>query len=159
MIIPLLLTISLGAVETATVLFDIHRLNEAARQIARTAIIERPVPKISDLQAGAVVCTGLGTTGIACENASIENPKSFENMLDAGKKSFPTLKAENIRIIYEDSGTVRMATNQIVTPAVTVELRGIEFQSFFLSKVMPETASEWILPSMISARVGAAEVL
>lgn len=158
MILPIILLMTLGTIETATVLFEIHKLNDAARRIARAAIIQPAIPKISDLQAGAVVCIGQGAS-VSCGGASIAHPASFASLLAEGRVLVPNLKAENVRLIYEDSGTVQMVSGEIVTPSVTVELMGVTFESFILSHLLDNIEEIWTLPIPISARVGASEVL
>ena len=157
LIAPALILFTFGLMEFSLVLFDMHRLGNAARAAARAAAIVQPVAALTSLKTTPVVCTSAGS--VSCSGGAVASSASFTSILTAAQGTSPSLTASNLRVTYRDSGAVTSAgTLPLVTPAITVELTDLVKQSFFLKSVLPSGLSTYTLPSFSSTVIGASVV-
>ncbi len=152
-LLPILIGFTFGLIELGLILFDYHRLGEAARRGARTAIVDPPVASLANLFGNVIVCQG-NATGVSCSGGAVASVGSFTNIVGDMQAIMPDLQAENVRITYRDSGiTGPPATPGIVTPTVTVEVTDFEHPYLFLD-YFPGVSSSFIFPTFSTSRVG-----
>src|SRR3712207_4028950 len=75
LIAPALILFTFGLIELSLVLFDMHRLGNAARAAARTAAIQLPIGSRATLKTAPVVCTNTGS--VACTGGTVTAAGSF----------------------------------------------------------------------------------
>ena len=151
-LLPILLMLTLGILELSLVLFDYHRLGEAARRGARTAVVDDPVPSLANLTGGTITCQG-GGGGVTCVGGAVASVTSFNNIVAAMQGVMPAIGAQNARVIYNDSGVTSADTPGIVTPTVTVQVIDFGHSYLFLDYV-PGVPSTFIFPPFSSSQMG-----
>jgi hypothetical protein len=133
LIAPILVLLTFGTIEFAFMLYDLHRYGNAARNAVRMAAIVPPVAALTNLSTTPVVCTGSG--GLFCTGGAVKSTASFDQILAAAQAEVPELTAANIRLTYRPSGIDIVAPVSVTaTPAITIELVGLQRQSMFLSQ-------------------------
>ena len=158
-IAPALILLTFGTIEFVLVLFDMHRMGDAARAAARAAAVTPMIAEAARVAEAPVVCSGSGSAA-SCDG-SVENAASFGTILAAAQQSMPTLRGTNLRITYRDSGALAgsVPAGAVVTPAITVELVGVARQSVFLATFLPGVASSYTLPTCSTTVVRASIAL
>ena len=150
---PALFLLTIGIVEFGLIMFDYHRLGEAARTGVREALIDDPIPVLTNLSGSDITCTGSGASSVSCSGASVSSSASFSSVLAAMKGVVPTLQASNLRITYRDSGITDAAVlPDVITPAVTLEVINYRYTFVFLTYI-PGVPSSITLPSFASTRM------
>ncbi|MDP6428982.1 MAG: TadE/TadG family type IV pilus assembly protein [Rhodospirillales bacterium] len=153
-VLPLLLLVSLGALEFTLVGFDFHRAGEATRRAARIAVIQDAVIDAADFSIGeTATCTGTGT-GVNCTGAGIGSAATFTAIVADMQSVFPSIAADNVQLVYSDSGLGDATTPGGIIPLVTVRL--INFQRpFRLISGIPGMPDNFTFPSFETSQMGA----
>lgn len=120
---PMLVLLSLGTVEISTLMFEWHRTSEATRWAARHLAIEAPLANVSGFDRGTVItCQGSVDDLPVCSGAAIASNSSWSELVSAVTAKQPLLSAQNIKVIYQDSGLGNPSTPGGILPLVSVEL-------------------------------------
>jgi hypothetical protein len=153
-IAPVLFLLTLGMIELGMILFEYHRMGEAARSGARVALIEDPIPKLIDLSSlPDITCNGADGGSVTCTGATVANSSSFTDVLAAMQNILPTLKGSNVAIIYIDSDiTDATELTGLVTPILTLKIEGYQYSYFFLD-TLPGIPATMTLPEFSTTRV------
>jgi Flp pilus assembly protein TadG len=153
-LLPLLLLVSFGAVEMALVAFDFHRAGEATRRAARIAVIADPVIDVDGFTAGATsTCTGSGTS-VTCTGMAAAAPATFNQIVADMQSVMPAIQAQNIQLVYSDSGLGDATTPGGIIPLVTIRLINMQRPFLMLSGV-PGIPNEYTLPDFETSQMGA----
>lgn len=155
-LLPLLLLVSFGAAEMALVAFDFHRAGEATRRAARIAVIADPVIDVDGFTTGATsTCTGSGTgTGVTCTGMAAASPATFEQIVADMQSVMPAIQAQNIQLVYSDSGLGDATTPGGIIPLVTVRLINLQ-RPFLLLSGIPGMPDQYSLPDFETSQMGA----
>lgn len=152
-IAPVLFLLTLGMIELGMILFEYHRMGEAARSGARVALIEDPIPKLIDLSIKDITCNGADDGSVTCTGAAVADSTSFTAVLAAMQSILPTVKGSNVRISYTDSDiTDATELTGLVTPILTLSVEGYQYGYFFLD-TLPGISATMTLPSFYTSRV------
>jgi Flp pilus assembly protein TadG len=155
MLLPILASFGIGLIEGSLILFDYHRLAEAARLGARAAVLNSAVPSLAALSTASATCAGTSGGGVSCTGAAVSSAASFASILADMQDVMPALTAQNVRVLYKDSGiSVNATTPGIITPSITVEIVNYEHTFFFLNSIpgVPDTLT---FPAFSTTRIGA----
>lgn len=153
MIAPLLLTVTLGALELAFVAYDFHAATEATRRGARQAIMATPVASLGNLGGGAITCAGAQNT-VSCSPGSVRSAQSFAAIVQEIRAAAPFVLADNVRVSYRSSGVVVDAAGAFVTPLVTVSLVNVRHE-FVALRLIPGMPTSMTYPGFESTRLAA----
>jgi Flp pilus assembly protein TadG len=157
LVAPVLVLLTFGTVEFAFMLYDLHRYGNAARNAARAAAIFPPVASLSNLSTTPVVCTSSG--GLSCSGGALINAASFDEIVAAAEAEVPELTAANIRVTYKPSGIVITAPTALTsTPAITVELVGLQRRSMFLASWVASVPGIFSYGTFASTTIGSTVV-
>jgi hypothetical protein len=126
LVAPILILLTLAALDLASLMFDYHRASEATRRAARVAAIEAPIPDISGLEAPEVYTCRWSGGGPTCTGAGVINGASFDKILADARAILPTLAPENLFVEYRASGVGSVDTPAGILPLITVRLAGAE---------------------------------
>ncbi len=150
---PVLFLLTLGMIELGMILFEYHRMGEAARSGARVALIEDPIPKLIDLSNKPnITCNGADDGSVSC-NVTVADSSSFTDVLTAMQNILPALKGSNVAISYIDSDiTDATELTGLVTPILTLSIEGYQYSYFFLDTV-PGIPATMTLPGFSTTRV------
>jgi hypothetical protein len=130
---PALLLLCFGILEFSLVIFDFHRAGEATRRGARLAAISTPVADLDGFSAGtAIGCSSVGG-GVSCGGAEAADPALFTAVVAEMRAVLPAIAAENVEIVYRDSGLGDAATPGGIIPLVTIRLVGLDHPFLLLS--------------------------
>ncbi len=151
MILPVLLLLTLGALEIGLIMFDFHKVSEATRRGLRTALINDTIIDLGDLDTTPIPCTGSG--GVSCSGGSVDNSGSFDAIVAAMQAVTPRITGDNVIVTYSDSGLDISGTGETTTPLVTVEVTGLAYEFTALS-YLPGLPDELTLPSFDTTRLG-----
>lgn len=153
-IAPVLLTVSLGALEIALIVYDYHAATEATRRGIRQALTGTPVATLTGLGATPIVCSGTNNGGVACSPGSVRSSQSFTDIVGEIRAAAPFVAAQNVRVSYRTSGVTVDAAGAFVTPLVTVSLTNVTHQ-FFALKFIPGMPTTMTYPGFESTRLSA----
>jgi Flp pilus assembly pilin Flp len=160
LVFPLILLVALGTVDAALVLFDHAQGNKAAQRGARVAVVAPPVAEgATDLEYISIgsncfdVATGLPNgncevVDAVCSNGACTgthtgfDTDAFNDILGEMQLMFPRLDAENVQIAYRSTSLGFSGRPGGVPMEVTVEIRCMTSQLFFLGALMG-----WVLQS------------
>ena len=150
---PVLFLLTLGIIELGMILFEVHRVGEAARRGARVALIEDPIPKLLDLSTKDITCNGADDGSVSCAGVTVADPTSFTDVLTAMQNILPTLKGSSVAISYTDSDiTDATELTGLVTPILTLSVEGYQYSYFFLD-TLPGIPATMTLPQFATTRV------
>ncbi|MBL6955170.1 MAG: pilus assembly protein [Alphaproteobacteria bacterium] len=133
LILPVLLLVTIGSLELGLIMFDYHRVSEATRRGLRTALIQEAIIDLADLDATPITCTGPGN--VSCSAGSIESSASFDAIVASMQEIVPRLAAENVIVTYTNSSLDISGNGDTVTPLITVEVTGLEYNFVALTYV------------------------
>ena len=139
-ILPIVIVLTFGLIELALILFDYHRAGEAMRKAVRAFEIG---PAITSFATLPVTCPG----GAACDAARINAVIADINV------SLPQLNSENLQITYKDSGLDVTATDDVVTPVITVSIVNLQHDYLILSSIVPGVPDSFTFPAFSTSRV------
>jgi Flp pilus assembly protein TadG len=153
LIAPLLLTVTLGALELAFIVYDFHAATEATRRGVRQAITATPVAALANLGANTITCSGSGES-VSCSTGSVRSSQSFADIVGEIRAIAPFIRADNVRVSYRASGVVVDAAGSFVTPLVTVSLVGVR-HDFVALRLIPGMPTSMTYPGFESTRLAA----
>ena len=154
LIAPLLLTVTLGALELAFIVYDFHAATEATRRGVRQAIIATPVAALGNLGGGVVTCASASQEAVSCSPGSVRSAQSFAAIVQEIRAAAPFVAAANVRVSYQSSGVVVDAAGTFVTPLVTVSLVNVR-HDFVALGLIPGMPSSMTYPGFESTRLAA----
>jgi hypothetical protein len=153
LISPLLLTVSLGALEIAMIIYDFHAATEATRRGVRQAITAPPVATLSNLGNNTITCSGSGNS-VSCSPGSVRSAESFADIVGEIRAMAPVIRIDNVRVSYRASGVVVDAAGVFATPLVTVSLVDVR-HDFVALKLIPGMPTSMTYPGFESTRLAA----
>ena len=157
LVAPVLFLLTLGIIEVGMILLEWHRIGEAARDGARVALIEDPIPRLANLAPGtSITCLGQNDFSMTCSPGSASSSTAFATVLATMQGIAPNLNGANIVIEYTDTGITDSSDTSIlsdmVTPALTLRVTNYQYQFFFLQSI-PGMPSSITLPEFSTTRV------
>ena len=152
-IAPLLLTVTMGALEITLIVYDFHAATEATRRGVRQAITGTPVASLGNLGGGAISCAG-SQDSVSCSPGSVRSTQSFAAIVQEIRAAAPFVAAENVRVSYRSSGVVVDAAGAFVTPLVTVSLVNVR-HDFIALRLIPGMPASMTYPGFESTRLAA----
>lgn len=158
-VMPVLLILSIGALEMALLIFDFHNATEATRRGARLAVINYMMVEASDIASsdttctkvtgGDVTCTGVTLAGADLTDANVTFSEIYNDMQDM----LPRLTEEDVVVFYSNSGiTSASAATSVITPTVTVNIQNLTYE-FMVAVLIPGWAGAMDLPGFRTTRV------
>jgi Flp pilus assembly protein TadG len=150
LILPLLLLVTIGSLEIGLIMFDYHKVSEATRRGLRTALIEDVIIDLADLDATPITCTGPGN--VSCSAGSIDSSASFDAIVLSMQEIVPRIAAENVIVTYADSGLDISGNGDTMTPLVTVEVTGLEY-NFVALRYVSGLSTVLTMPSFDTTRL------
>ena len=168
-VLPLFISLMLGTVDVAYMLFEWDLANKAAYVGARTAVVSSPVAQqittnlTYNASAGQLcfnpangsantdsngndycptvssVCTASG--GGSCTNGYTFDSTAFATILGNMQAIFPRLQQQNVRISYQTNGLGFALQPGGLPMNVTVSITGMTHQFFFISSILSGTIS------------------
>jgi len=154
LILPVLLALSFGILETTLAMFSFQRASEAARVASRAGAI---VDRIANLDAlaggGSVICTG-GSASVSCSGGTVVAPAGFAAVVAAAQQVWPGVQGSNIELTYEASGIGDASTPGGIVPIVQVRLLGLQYPLAALG-ALPGMPDRITLPAFASRQIGA----
>lgn len=153
-VMPVLLILSIGALEMALLIFDFHNAAEATRRGVRLAVINDLIVTSSDMPTtctstgGTVSCTGVTLSGSDQTDANTAFTEIYADMQDI----LPRLTEEDVVVYYSDSGLTSLADEGVLTPNVTVNIQNLTYD-FMIAVLVPGWAGSMDLPGFRSTRV------
>lgn len=150
-IFPILVLMTMGALELSFVVFDYHKASEATRRGVRAAIINDPVADMALVSNGAITCSK--TSNVSCTSGSVKSSSSFDAIVQAIQEISPNIADTNVSVTYADSGVVIGGSADIVTPVITVRINGVRYD-FVALKLIPGFPSSVELPGFDTTRIG-----
>lgn len=162
LVVPLLLLLLFGVIDAGRWLWAINQSEKATQVGARYAVVTAPMPGglvdadylgsggltqgdiIPKSAFGKVTCgsTSCCATGMACTTPypalGTFNTARFDSMLARMRQIQPAITAANVRISYSGSGLGYAGdpNGMDVSPLVTVQLTGMQFQPLFLATLV-----------------------
>ena len=151
LVLPLLLFLLFGIIDTGRYLWSINRAEKAAQMGVRTAVVTQYVSSSLDtdyvgqcatpLQAGdpipascftQITCSRSGNT-VSCTSGTA-NATAFNRILSRVQAFMPEIQPSNLQIIYSPSGLGYAGdpNGPDVAPLVTVRLTGLTFRPAML---------------------------
>ena len=153
LIAPVLFLLTLGIIEVGMILLEWHRIGEAARDGARVALIEDPIPELSNLGTTPISCQGLDNGSMTCTGATASSSTAFATVLATMQGIAPNLVGSNVIIAYTDTAiTDTTVTSALVTPALTLSVTNYQYEYFFLQSI-PGMPTSITLPAFSTTRV------
>ena len=142
-IMPVLMAITFGVLEMSSLLFFIHRANQAMTETARAALIDPPVDDYASLP-------------ITCPDSGLCNGPRMTELLNIGKRYIPNLTSDNLKVDLETSGiSSSVDIEGVVTPVVRVELIGVHYDFLFANLIgFPVSVT---LPDISASQLGSTE--
>ncbi|MDX1581149.1 MAG: TadE/TadG family type IV pilus assembly protein, partial [Alphaproteobacteria bacterium] len=138
LVLPLATLLSLGTLETALMMFDRHRANEAVRQMGRALALAPPLSALDGLDGGeSMVCSG-GGGSLSCNGSGTKNTEALDNALAKAKEIYPKLSMSNINVEYEVSGLGPEDASAGLMALITVTVSGLTYDM----KIMPPISSK-----------------
>ena len=139
--LPILLILSLGAIECGLIVFEFHRAGEAMRNLARSFEIDPPLSSFAELP---TKCPG----DAGCDDARInEAVQSIQPLM-------PNFTASNLQIVVDASGLDDAdQTPGIVTPTLTVKVVDWQYHYLVLGSVVPGIGGSMTLPTFSTTRM------
>lgn len=150
-VFPILVLMTMGALDLSFVVFDYHKATEATRRGIRAAVINAPIADMSLLSSGSIVCSK--SSNVSCSRGSVKSSDTFDKVVSAIQEIAPNIEAQNVSVIYADSGIVVGGSSDIVTPVITVSIAGVHYE-FAALKLIPGFPASVELPGFDSTRVG-----
>ena len=164
-VLPVILLVALGTVDVTMMLWDWSQANKAAYRGARIAIVTEPVATgitsfnydtnplhmgdrcfLPSTGAGnvAVNCPTVETncTSTACTGGQTVDSNAFNQIVAAMQKIFPRLTAANVEVEYRTNGLGFYGRPGGLPMDVTVRLRCMKTQLFFLPALAGWTFSD-----------------
>lgn len=152
LIMPLVLLVSLGFVDFALLVSDMHRATEATRRAARAAAIAEPIPAIDTMAEGSeIVCTA-NANGVDCGGAAVTNPAVFDAVLAEARRLIPDLGHANLAVTYTHRGLGDADRPSGILPLIRVDLRAVTFR-FRALRIFPGAPETLTLPSFESVQI------
>lgn len=151
LVLPLLLTVTLGTLELGVIVFNYHTASEATRRAARQAAIQDPIPDLEDLSSADIVCTSSGGS-VSCGGTTVDSADSFTAIVTSAQATTSWVDSDNITVTYSDSGVVADAAGNIVTPLVTVRITGVRYE-FITLGLIPGMPTGFDYPAFTAARM------
>lgn len=154
-VMPVMLVISMGALDASLLMYEMHNGSEATRRGAREAVVLLyTLVDPADIVGTTIDCTSDGST-VTCSSGTVRSDAQtlFTKILNSMKTVLPQLTAADVTVSYSDSG---ISNGGVVTPDVTVridnvtydlivghlwtvEAQGVELPSFRTTRVMNPT--------------------
>jgi len=150
LILPVLLLFTLGALEIGLIMFEYHKMSEATRRGLRTALIEDPIIDFAELTTTPVPCTGSG--GVSCNGVTVDNSATFDTVVAAMRAVSGKISADNVTVIYTDSGLDISGTGETITPLITVKVSGLTY-NFVALRYLPGLPAQFNLPGFDTTRL------
>lgn len=148
-VMPLLLVVSLGALEMSLLMFEMHNANDATRRGVREAVIQYPIVVSSDITTSGILCTSTSSTVSCSGGATIDDDTRFTAIYNKMKPLLPDLTQDDIEVLYRDTG---LTSNGVVTPTVTLIVKNLTYK-FFIAAIIPGFDGVITLPGFRSTRV------
>ena len=120
-VFPVLLVISLGALDASLLMYEMHNGTEAVRRGAREAVVQQnTLIAEADIISATITCTSNGSS-VSCTGGSVESDAQsiFDDILAVMQSMLPELTAADVTVTYGDSG---ISNGGVVTPTVTVSI-------------------------------------
>jgi Flp pilus assembly protein TadG len=151
LVLPLLLLLLFGIIDTGRYLWGINRAEKAAQMGVRTAVVTQYISSSLDtdyvgqcatpLQAGdtipascftQITCTRPAASATCTSGTA--NTAAFDRVLSRMQAFMPEIRANNVQIIYSPSGLGYAGdpSGPDVAPLVTVRLTGLTFRPAML---------------------------
>ena len=150
LVLPALLLLTLGSLEVGLIMFEFHKASEAARRGVRTALVSDPIIDLADLGSTPITCTGPGS--VSCSAGSIDNSASFDAIVAAMQEVASNITSANVIVTYTDSGLDITGSGDSITPLVTVEVTGLQYD-FVALRYVPGLSTVIELPSFDTTRL------
>lgn len=157
MIAPVLLVMTIGALEIGILMFEYHRAAEATRSGARIAVIEDPIATVEDLKTAGITCTGAGGA-VNCAGGAVILAGAFTAVLNEMRVTLPDLASENIQVLYEPSTVLADDTSGLVTPLITVRIVNYTYDLSILSFI-PGVPATITFPPFGTTLLGASFII
>lgn len=152
LLLPALVTLSVGTLEMVLMAFDFHRATEATRYVGREAAIAPPVPDLTGLTEGeAIVCTAQSGT-LSCGDAAIENAAVFDELGAALAARLPQADDTSLSLRYANTGLGDAESPGGILPVVTVRLAGVAY-TFRAMQVVPGVPDSVSFPPFSTTQV------
>lgn len=140
--LSLFLMLVFAIIEFSMAYFTWARINEAARDAARYAIVNDPLADISGLS-----CPGTGEVDVTCTDAACAD------LMTVVHRVAPFVEAGQVHVRYGCSGAGNPERPaEMVIPEVTVEIRDVQYE--FIVPVLLGVDSPMGLPTARAARTG-----
>ena len=134
-LLPVLVTFSLGILEFTLIIFDYQRAAEATRVGARIVSISDPIADVSGFSTGSSVTCSSGGGSVLCGGEAAATASVFDTLIAEMSALHSGIQADNVEILYEDSGLGDPTTPGGILPLITLRLVGMEHQFLLLSAV------------------------
>ncbi|NQV54794.1 MAG: pilus assembly protein [Rhodospirillales bacterium] len=152
-LLPMLLMVSLGTLEFALIAFDYHRAGEATRRAARIAVVKDPIIAPVDFAVGqSSTCTGAGAA-VSCSGGAVGTAATFTQIVTSMQAILPSVTAENVQVVYRDSGLGDPTLPGGIIPLVTVRIINLQQQFHMISGIMGMPNS-FTFPSFETSQMG-----
>jgi Flp pilus assembly protein TadG len=152
LLLPALMTMTVGILEMVLVGFDWHRATEATRQVARMATIAPPVPDLSGLPKGnEIVCTRQSGS-VDCGGVTVKNPTVFDNLSTALEQALPQSDNSSLELVYANTGLGDASSPGGILPVVTTRLLNVNY-TFRALQVVPGVPDQIQFPPFATTQV------
>ncbi len=150
-VLPVLLVVSMAALDGSLLMHEMHNGTEATRRGAREALLQQQTLVDEASVVGATIaCTYDGST-VTCSGGTVKADADdiFDDILAVMQTALPKLKVENVTVTYRDTG---LSNGAVVTPTVTVSIDGFTY-NLIVGHLWTITAEGVELPSFRTVRV------
>lgn len=155
LVLPVLLVLTFGVIESTLLLMDYARAEQAVRHGTRSAIVQSPVGDISDLSAGDIItCGTTGGGGVTCSGAAVDSAASFATIVSDMQDIFPDIQAANVQVVYTFSGIGDVDQPGGAIPFITVRLRDFSHRFFVLDRFADGLSASVGFPTFETTMLG-----
>lgn len=152
-VMPVMLIISIGALDASLLMYQMHNGSEATRRGAREALVqlETLVEETDIIGASNIECTSNGSA-VTCTSGTVKGNAQdiFDDILTAMQSILPELTVSDVTVSYSDSGI--STGGAVVTPTVTVSIANVGYE-FIVGRLWMIDSSGVELPSFRTTRV------
>jgi Flp pilus assembly protein TadG len=141
LVLPLLVFLSLGTLETMLLFYDFHKAGEMTRRATRAFLIDLPVNTLDSLP---TTCP---------EDTAVCDFDKIDAVVDQLKALVPTLTRDNLRITVSDSGLDTGGPGTLVTPIISVSVTGLTYSFGVLGSLVPGLSASIDYPPFETSRV------
>ncbi|MCW8953179.1 MAG: pilus assembly protein, partial [Rhodospirillales bacterium] len=153
LVLPTLVALSVGIVEFSLLMMEYQRASDATRRGARMASMAKPVADVVGFGRGSVSsCTASGGV-VSCDGQEPATPQVFNDVLADMQEILPNLQADNVEIVYQDSGLGDPTTPGGVIPVVTVRLVNLP-HTFVAAGAVPGIPATITYPPFATNQMG-----